>query len=107
MGRQISMKTRSELIQIIRERYLQSEKEEKTKIIDEFDDKVDIEVDDELPIVISGGTSLPEGFIDLFKNVISNYELPFELSEIRSAKNPMTAVANGLLIRTIADVKGK
>jgi len=57
--------------------------------------------------VLSGGTSLPEGFVNLFKNIISNYELPFEVSEIRSAKNPMTAVANGLLVRTIADVKGK
>ena len=77
------------------------------KIIDEFDEKVDIEVDEEIPIVISGGTSMPDGFVNLFKNIISNYELPFEVSEIRSAKNPMTAVANGLLVRTIADVKGK
>jgi hypothetical protein len=77
------------------------------KIIEEFDEKVDIEMDDEIPIVISGGTSLPEGFVNLFKSVISNYELPFEVSEIRAAKNPLTAVANGLLIRTIADVKGK
>jgi len=77
------------------------------KIIKEFDDKVDIEVDEEIPIVISGGTSIPEGFVNLFKNIISNYDLPFDVSEIRSAKNPLTAVANGLLVRTIADVKGK
>jgi hypothetical protein len=38
--------------------------------------------------------------------VISSHELPFEVSEIRRAKNPLTTVANGLLIRTIADVKG-
>jgi len=75
-------------------------------IIKEFDDKVDIEIDDEIPIVISGGTSLPEGFVELFKNVISLHELPFDVSEIRCAKNPLTAVANGLLIRTMADVKG-
>jgi len=76
------------------------------KIIKEFDEKVDIEIDDEIPIVISGGTSLPEGFVPLFKKVLSTYELPFEVSEIRQAKNPLTAVANGLLIRTMADVKG-
>ena len=75
------------------------------KIIAEFDDKVDIEIDDEIPIVISGGTSLPEGFVDLFKTIISSKELPFEVSEIRAAKNPLTAVANGLLVRTMADVK--
>lgn len=76
------------------------------RIIKEFDEKVDIEIDDKIPIVISGGTSIPEGFVELFKNVISSHELPFEVSEIRRAKNPLTTVANGLLIRTIADVKG-
>ena len=76
------------------------------EIIKEFEDKVDIELDESIPIVISGGTSLPDGFDDLFSNVISTHELPFEVSEIRRAKNPLTAVANGLLVRTIADVKG-
>lgn len=75
------------------------------KIIEEFNDKVDIEVDEPLPIVISGGTSMPRGFVELFKNVVSGYDLPFEVSEIRRAKNPLTAVANGLLIKTISDVK--
>jgi hypothetical protein len=76
------------------------------KIIAEFNDKVDIEVDEAIPIVISGGTSMPKGFVQLFKDVIAGYDLPFELSEIRRAKNPLTAVANGLLVRTMSDVKG-
>ena len=76
------------------------------KIIKEFDEKVDIEVDEAIPIIVSGGTSLPEGFVRLFKDVISGYDLPFEVSQIRRAKNPLTAVANGLLIRTLSDVKG-
>lgn len=76
------------------------------RIVKEFEDKVDIEIDESIPIVISGGTSLPDGFDDLFKSVISEYDLPFEVSEIRRAKNPLTAVANGLLIRTISDVRG-
>lgn len=76
------------------------------RIIKEFDEKVDIEIDDPIPIVIAGGTSIPEGFVSLFKSVISASELPFEVSEIRRAKNPLTAVSNGLLVRTMADVKG-
>ena len=76
------------------------------KIIAEFNDKVDIEVDESIPIVISGGTSMPKGFVELFKDVISGYDLPFDLSEIRRAKNPLTAVSNGLLVRTMSDVKG-
>jgi len=49
---------------------------------------------------------MPKGFIQLFKDVISGYDVPFEVSEIRRAKNPLTAVANGLLVRTMSDVKG-
>ena len=75
------------------------------RIIKEFDDKVDIEIDDEIPIVIAGGTSMPEGFVSLFRSIISASELPFEVSEIRRAKNPLTTVSNGLLVRTMADVK--
>lgn len=75
------------------------------KIIKEFDEKVNIEIDESIPIIVSGGTSLPTGFIELFKDVISNYDLPFDVSEIRIANNPLTAVANGLLIKTISDNK--
>jgi len=77
------------------------------KIIKEFEEKVDLEIDDPIPVVISGGTSLPKGFLNLFKTVLSKYEMPFEVSEIRRASNPLTAVANGLLVKTIADVKAK
>jgi len=75
------------------------------RIVKEFEEKVDIEIDEKIPVVISGGTSLPDGFVDLFKNVIATYELPFDVSEIRHAKNPLTCVANGLLVRTMADIK--
>lgn len=77
------------------------------KLIKEFDDKVDMEVEEEIPVVISGGTSIPEGFVSLFKASLEGHELPFDVSEVRRARNPLTAVANGLLVRTMADVKGK
>lgn len=72
------------------------------RMIKEFEDKVDIEIDEEIPIVIAGGTSLPQGFLNLFKQVISNYELPFNISEIRMAENPLTAVSNGLLVYSLS-----
>ena len=75
------------------------------EIINEFNDKVEIEIDEKIPIIISGGTSLPKGFLELFKNNISKHDLPFEISEIRRARNPLTAVASGLLIKTLSDVK--
>lgn len=60
----------------------------------------DNEFPDEMPIVISGGTSLASGFIDSVRDIISKYELPFDISEIRHAVNPLTAVAEGCLIRS-------
>jgi len=74
------------------------------KLIKEFEEKVDIEVDESLPIVISGGTSRPAGFVDLFKENIKKHDLPFDLKEVRHANDPLTAVARGLLIKTMADV---
>ena len=77
------------------------------KIIKEFEDKVEIEMEEPIDIVLSVGTSMPAGFVNLFKSVISNYKLPFEVNEIRHAKNPLTAVAKGLLIKTMSDVGDK
>ena len=75
------------------------------KIIKEFDEKVDIEIDEKIPFIISGGTSLPKGFLQCFKEGIKRYNLPFEISEIRRAKNPLTSVSNGLLVKTLSDIK--
>jgi len=74
------------------------------RIIKEFEEKVDIEIDEGIPIVISGGTSMPPGFLRLFSETIKKYELPFEVSSVRMAKNPMTAVSNGLLVKTMSDI---
>lgn len=75
------------------------------QMVTEFEENLNIEIDEPMCIVISGGTSLPDGFLNLFKSILNKYELPFEISEIRRAKNPLTAVASGLLIKTISDVK--
>jgi len=74
------------------------------KMITEFEKRIDIEIDDAIPIIISGGTSLPNGFLEMFKNVFNKYQFPIKISEIRRAVNPMTAVAQGLLIKTMSDI---
>jgi hypothetical protein len=53
-----------------------------------------------IPIVISGGTSLAGGFVDKFKERFELYrsKFPVQVSDIRPAKDPMTAVASGLLL---------
>jgi hypothetical protein len=50
-----------------------------------------------IPFVISGGTSMPKGFIDKFKEVWARYEFPCEISEVRHCKEPLYAVAKGAL----------
>lgn len=76
-------------------------------IIKEFEQKFDLETDESLPIVVSGGTSLAKGFLDLFKEAIKHYDLPFSVSEIRQASDPLTCVSKGLLIKTLADLENK
>jgi len=61
--------------------------------------KKEILVPKPIPIIISGGTSLAGGFLDLFKKRFEGHKskFPIAISEIRPARNPMTAVATGLL----------
>lgn len=51
-----------------------------------------------VPIVVSGGTSLADNFIGKFKESLEKYPLPIDISEVKHANDPLTAVANGLLI---------
>jgi len=73
-------------------------------IIKQFDKKFDLEIDEPLPIIVSGGTSLAGGFLKIFSENINKKELPFVPSEIRQPANPLTAVCNGLLVKTMADL---
>ena len=64
-------------------------------------DETDVELPDELPIIVSGGTSKVNGFIDLVKQQLTEIELPFDVNEIRTAENQLTAVAKGCLIHSM------
>lgn len=59
-----------------------------------------------IPIVVSGGTSLATGFLKKFEErfEIQRKRFPVEILGIRAAKDPMTAVATGLLL--IAQMDG-
>jgi hypothetical protein len=62
--------------------------------------KNEIQIPKPIPIVIGGGTSLANGFTEMFQERFQSYKskFPVEISEIRSAKDPMTTVATGLLL---------
>lgn len=58
-----------------------------------------IELPNDIPIVIAGGTSLPKNFVELVKQEITkNKGFPFPISEVRHAKDPLNSIAKGLLV---------
>lgn len=60
-----------------------------------------INLPDPVPFVISGGTTKAGGFQEVFQDEfaqISKRGFPIAISEIRMATDPMTAVAEGLLV---------
>jgi len=60
----------------------------------------DVELPDPIPFVVSGGTTKAGGFMDIFKQEFSKLEkrFPIKISEVRHAGNPLTAVAEGMLV---------
>lgn len=64
--------------------------------------KVATEVDlpEPVPFIVSGGTSKAGGFMELFKAEFEKVrkKFPIQISEIRHASDPLTAVAEGLLV---------
>lgn len=60
-------------------------------------------IDKAIPIVLSGGTAKPKGFLDKFRQVMESDGFPLEISEIRMAEDPLTATARGCLIAAMYD----
>lgn len=68
-------------------------------IIEGFrDNEEKARIDRELPVVIAGGTSSPDGFIEYFKDVWAKMKVPFEIGDISRCEKPLYAVAEGCLI---------
>jgi len=53
---------------------------------------------DDVVMVVSGGLTLAGGFLQKMNDVLKTVNFPIGIKEIRMAKNPMTAVANGALL---------
>jgi hypothetical protein len=59
--------------------------------------------DQALPIVLAGGTAKPNGFRDRFESVLRRKSLPFQVSEVRLASDPLSATARGALVAALAE----
>jgi hypothetical protein len=51
-----------------------------------------------IPVVISGGTSRANGFVEAFQKRLSGMQFPLAIKEVRPAKDPLRAVARGCLL---------
>lgn len=60
-------------------------------------------LDRPIPIVLSGGTAKPRGFMQKFESAVKNQDLPIQISEIRLAKDPLTATARGCYIAAMSE----
>ena len=56
-----------------------------------------------LPIVVSGGTALPAGFLSRFEKILLEAELPIPTADIRLAQDPLHTSARGALVAALAD----
>ena len=59
--------------------------------------------DQALPIVLAGGTAKPNGFRERFEKALRRRPLPFQVSEVRMASDPLTATARGTLVAALAE----
>jgi hypothetical protein len=57
-----------------------------------------------IPLVLSGGTAMPQGFRKRFETVLRGSDFPLQLSEIRMATDPLTSTAKGALAAALSEM---
>lgn len=63
-------------------------------------------IDRPMPIVLAGGTARPAGFLQKFESLLkAGGEFPIEISEVRMARDPLTATANGCYVAAMSESK--
>src|SRR6056297_3663941 len=67
------------------------------RIVNEVDEE-DVEEGLDVPVVVTGGTSSPNGFEDLFADHLADANIPFSISGVRSPEEPLYSVASGALV---------
>ena len=49
-------------------------------------------------VVLAGGTSMAEGFVEVFADELKKVQFPFKIASVRRAEDPLTSVVRGCLI---------
>jgi hypothetical protein len=58
-------------------------------------------LDKSVPLVISGGTAMPQGFVHRFENTLRAKDFPLRLSEVRMSADPLNSTARGALMAAL------
>ena len=58
-------------------------------------------LDQSVPVVLSGGTAMPKGFLEQFTTALKAQDFPVRLSEVRLAEDPLNSTARGALMAAL------
>ena len=76
------------------------------KLKEEFENSKQLpKLERPMPIVLSGGTAKPRGFLQKFEAAIRSGGFPIQISDIRLATDPLTATARGCYIAAISEIR--
>ena len=56
-----------------------------------------------IPIILSGGTAMPNGCVEKFGTMLKDISLPIEISAVRLAEDPLNTTAKGALITAMTE----
>jgi hypothetical protein len=63
-------------------------------------------IDRPMPVVLAGGTAKPAGFMQKFESLLrADGDFPIEISEVRMARDPLTATARGCYVAALSESK--
>ena len=56
-------------------------------------------------IVCAGGSSMIEGFVDVFKDELKKLSFPIKINDVRLAQEPLYATAKGCLLAGLSEAE--
>jgi actin-like ATPase involved in cell morphogenesis len=76
------------------------------KLRDEFENSRQLpKIERPMPIVVSGGTAKPRGFMQKFEAAVKSNGFPVQISDVRMASDPLTATARGCYIAAMSEIR--
>jgi hypothetical protein len=76
------------------------------KLREEFESSRQLpKIERPMPIVISGGTAKPRGFLQKFEATVKGNGFPVQIADVRMASDPLTATARGCYIAAMSEIR--